>query len=162
MKKSAGKIKYAVRKNAKIDVVESSDLATQFPESVIGFLEGQVHFSWPQHSESSRSNQMSNNHVVFISACTNQGGQGLKYLLSRNNEQFVRVANSADMVRVAPHLVVAFLESNLDLLECKAPQKTTVYSEYSFLILECLQYHSNCIKKFQILVHATSVSLIWV
>lgn len=125
-----------------IKIVTSAELVTKFAEALVSFLEDQIQFSWPQ-SESSFNNNNSSmlNNQAYISACTNQGQQGLKYLLSRDRTQFLRVMTSKFAVEHAPNLVVEFLESKLDLQDCNPLPNNKVYGIFYFKLAFTLYIH---------------------
>lgn len=89
---SSNGLMYALKHaGTKIQLVTSAELVAKFPEALVSFLENQVVFNWPQRQ--TPFNNVLNNRI-YISACTNQGPQGIKYLFSRNNVQFLRVIRS--------------------------------------------------------------------
>lgn len=124
---SEGGIIYALYEESIMKCMTSAELVEKFPESLVAFLESQIEFKWPQHDPMINNN--SNNHI-YISACTNQGNQGFKYILSRNDTQFFRVMKSRLAVEQLPNMVVEFLESKLDLNECNPLPKTKRYGRF--------------------------------
>lgn len=118
---------YALKfEGSKIKTVASADLAMKYPEALISFLEAQVEFSWPQRSN---NNMLSNR--IGISACTNQGNQGLKYVLSRDGTHCI--ISSKIAVEQAPNLVIGFLESKFDLSDCKPLTNKISYGKFFYL-----------------------------
>lgn len=110
-------VAYALFAQSKIKMVLSSELLAKFPETLVKFLEDAIVFSWPsQRGHHVDINNMNN--AAYISACTNQGNEGLKYLLSVDGNQFVRVMSTNFALEHAADLLVAFLESKLDFNDC--------------------------------------------
>lgn len=109
-----------------IKMVSSAELVETYPEALVAFLERQIKFKF-QQSHSLWMNDRDFNDRAYISACTNQGQNGIKYLFSRNGQQFVRVMPSKLAVENEPHLVVEFLESKLDLADCNKPDNKICY-----------------------------------
>lgn len=121
---SSSGIDYALHEKSKIKLMASNELLSKYPEALVTFLESQVEFIWPQRDINVVANNVLNNRV-YVSACTNQGVlQGLKYLLSQNATQFVRVIPSRLAIEQVPNIVIEFLESKLDLTDCNAPKNT--------------------------------------
>lgn len=114
---SANDILYALKYSNDIKLVPSAELVDKFPEALVSFLESHTQFNWSE-SPSADNIETSNTLGTFISACTNQGGQGFKYLLSRVGNEFFRVVPSRTMVKHAADVVVRFLESKLDFNDC--------------------------------------------
>lgn len=114
---SANEIAYALKyhKNSLVKIMASTELVAKYPEALISFLESKVEFNWP---EDDPLNNILLTNRPYISACTNQGSQGIKYLLSRDGTRFLRVMLSRLAVAHAPNLVVEFLESKLSLDDC--------------------------------------------
>lgn len=96
-------------------MMASDSLVARFPEALVSFLENQIVFHWPT-SQVPFTNNFNNRAIV--TACTNQGPEGMKYLFSRNNIQFHRVLRSKFAVERVPALIVQFLEGKLDLNDC--------------------------------------------
>lgn len=137
-KMSADKVEYALMySNLKIETVESFELVAKFPEAVVAFLERQIHFSWPQTVAPFDSNNTLCNRLAFITACTNQGGNGIKYLLSNRDNQFLRIMPSHIAVEFAPHVVTKYLESNLDLQDCDPLPGKQFMCEFFHLFYYC-------------------------
>lgn len=129
---SAAGLVYALKyEGTKIKLVTSAELVAEFPEALVSFLENQIEFNWPERQPPFNNNVLNNQ--AYISACTNQGPQGIKYLFSRNDVQFVRVVRSKFAVERFPAHVVEFLESKLDLNDCHDPPNNKVYG--TFLLL---------------------------
>lgn len=111
-------IMYALMYSTKtIKMVQSDDLVKEFPEKLVSFLENLIAFKWPDRSVVV-VNQHDVQNTAFISACTNYGGREIKYLVSRHDNQFLRVASSSVMVKFVPDVVVRFLESKIDFGDC--------------------------------------------
>lgn len=114
MSGGGGGVSYALYAEQKIKMVASSELLANFPEALVQFLEDAIVFSWlPRDFIDNK-----NHNEAFVSACTNQGNGGIKYLLSFDGNQFLRVMTSEFALKHAANLVVAFLESNLDFDDC--------------------------------------------
>lgn len=110
---------YALYERSNIKLMTSNELVVKYPEALVCFLEGQVQFNWPQRDalvNSSNNNMLINRY--YISACSNQGDQGMKYILSRGGAEHLRVMSSQLLVEQAPNLIVEFLESKMDLSDC--------------------------------------------
>lgn len=108
--------------------MSSNELLTKFPEALIIFLEDQLEFDWPQR-DPLKNNLLTN--FAEITMCTNQAGEDIKYLLSRNGNLFLRVIPSRLAVVRVPDLIVGFLESKLDFTDSKVPNNKR-YCEFFF------------------------------
>lgn len=108
-----GTVIYALKYNSKIKLMSTNDLVIKFPEKLVAYLESQIQFEWPPRDVNAIDGTI-NNCAVQITACTNQGDGGIRYLFSSDG-QFVRVRRSKDSDAVA---VVKFLESHLNFNEC--------------------------------------------
>lgn len=76
-----------------IKMVSSAELVETYPEALVAFLERQIEFKFRQGG-SFWMNDRDFNDRTYISACTNHGQISIKYLFSRNGQQFVRVMPS--------------------------------------------------------------------
>lgn len=134
----SGETVYALRYfvTAKIEAVPSSKLITKFPEVMVSFLENQIEFYWPQSNGIITNDSNVSQNGAYISACTNQGQSGIKYLVSRRDEQFLRVVSSRVVVQFAPEVVIRFLESKLDFNDCHAFPPKGFSSEFIFFIFD--------------------------
>lgn len=123
-----GEIEYALKySGSNIKAIKSSELMVNFPETMVSFLENQIVFRCPGKNLVLPNNDNVLLNSAYVSACMNQGGQGMKYLLSRRDNQFLHVAPSRVIVEHAPDVVIQFLESKLDFNDCSS-HTTTTYS----------------------------------
>lgn len=120
---------YALKhEGTNIKLMTSAELVAKFPESLISFLERQIEWSWPQQQPVFSDLTLHNGN--YVSACTNQGVHGIRYLLSRNDKQFVKVMRSNVAAELIPDLVVQFLESKLDLNVTNAPPNNKIFGNF--------------------------------
>lgn len=122
-----------------VQEMTSAELVQKFPEKIISFLEGQVEFCWPKN----KVNNFNPLNIAndFISACTNQGGHGIKYLWSRGATEFVRIV----LNQYSPEHVVAFLESKLDLADSfgQGQVKKIVSKFFEFVFFICFIFFNK-------------------
>lgn len=136
-----GEIMYALKyAGAVCKMVPSSEMIAKCPEKLVPFLESMIVFNWRGRSTSINAVDVGN--YAYISACTNNGG-GIKYLLSRNDNRFLHVATSNNMINHAPDVVVRFLESKFDFNDTGHPLPQTrnfskffAFSKYISILLQ--------------------------
>lgn len=140
-------VSYAIFSESKVTMVASSELLAKFPEALVQFLESVIVFSWPSQRDLIDNNMKNNG--AFISACTNQCGKGLKYLLSVDGSQFIRVMTTDFALEHSADLVVAFLESKLDFDDChKLPNDKCYGNTYFFPLISDLILSNTTISLF--------------
>lgn len=141
-----GEIMYALKyAGAVCKMVSSSEMIAKCPEKLVPFLESMIVFNWPDRSTSNNAVDVGN--YAYISACTNNGG-GIKYLLSRNDNRFLHVATSNNMLNHAPDVVVRFLESKIDFNDTGHPLPQTRNFSKFFCFFKIYFYSTSKFRYF--------------